>query len=84
VKDSKVLPRNAPPLDSLVGFEMTYVTCAGVLARRVEWGQVRDFYDHPGDSDGHSMKGCYVNVFLADGRDLFVHVNDIISVNRPR
>ncbi len=80
MKDN-VIPKNAPPLDAIVGFEITYITSAGVLARRVEWGQVRDYYNHPGDMDGHHIKGDYAHVMLRDGGDLFVHFNDIISVN---
>lgn len=79
MKDN-VLPANLPPLDSLVGWEETYFTSAGVLARRVVWGQVRDYYEHAGDIDGHPIKGIYLNVFAQDGSDLFVHINEIISV----
>jgi len=83
VKDN-VVPNNAPPLDALVGFEVTYVSSAGVLSRCVRWGQVRDYYYHPGDSDGHHIKGDYVHVLMQDGDDLFVHFDDIISVNPAR
>jgi hypothetical protein len=79
VKD-KTLPKNIPELDAIVGWEETYFTSAQVLARRVVWGQVRDYYYHPGDADGHHIKGDYVFVLLQDGSDYFIHVNDIISV----
>lgn len=80
MKDSNTVPKNAPALGAIVGWEETYFTSAQVLARRIVWGEVRDFYYHPGDSDGHHIKGDYAYVLLQDGRDYFIHLNDIISV----
>lgn len=83
MKDS-VLPRNAPPLGSIVGWEETYFSSQDVLQRHVVWGEVRDFYYHSGNSDGHHIKGDYVFVTVQGGGDCFIHINDIISVNRAR
>jgi hypothetical protein len=83
VKDNTV-PKNAPPLDAIVGWEETYKTSQGVIARRMVWGQVRDFYYHPGDMDGHHLKGDYVYVLLQDGEDCFIHFDDILSINPAR
>lgn len=74
------IPTNLPPIDSLVAWRETCVTSQGILSHRMVWGQVREHaYNRTGMYDGPA-EGYYVHVFLLDGSDLFIHVNDILLV----
>jgi hypothetical protein len=68
VKDN-VLPKNIPALDAIVGWEETYFTSLRFSPGASSGARSATIYYHPGDSDGHHIKGDYVFVLLQDGGD---------------
>jgi hypothetical protein len=58
----------------------TYKTVGNVIAQRMCWGTVLEVYDHPGERDGHSIKGQYVRVMpVAGGSSVSLLANHITS-----
>lgn len=58
----------------------TYRTVSNVVSQRVAWGTVIGFRTEPGDRDGFSIAGTYVNAMPVEGGgSVFVLDNQITS-----